>query len=225
MLSDIFPTGYHGAALAGVVPGDTVAVFGAGPVGLLAAHSSYLRGAARVFVVDMHKDRLELASRFDATPLNLADGNPVEQIMDATGGLGADRGIEAVGYQAHDATGDEHPEMVLDSLVNAVRTTGGIGVVGVYVPSDPGAPNEAAKQGRVGFDYGTFFQRGQSMGTGQCPVKRYNEHLRDLIIAGRAAPSLLVSHEVSLSEAPGAYEKFDQRADGCTKVLLHPAGA
>ena len=225
MLSDIFPTGYHGAALAGVSPGDTVVVYGAGPVGLLAAHGSYLRGAARVFVVDMEKDRLELARRFDATPLNLADGDPVEQIMDATGGLGADRGIEAVGYQAHDPTGDEHPEMVLDSLVNAVRTTGGIGVMGVYVPSDPGAPNEAAKQGRVGFDYGTFFQKGQSMGTGQCPVKRYNEHLRDLIIAGRATPSLLVSHEVSLSEAPGAYEKFDKRIDGYTKVLLHPAAA
>ncbi len=223
MLSDIFPTGYHGAALAGVSPGDTVVVYGAGPVGLLAAHSSYLRGAARVFVVDMHKDRLDLASRFDATPLNLADGDPVEQIMDATGGLGADRGIEAVGYQAHDATGHEHPEMVLDSLVGAVRTTGGIGVVGVYVPTDPGAPNEAAKEGRVGFDYGTFFQRGQSMGTGQCPVKRYNEHLRDLIVAGRAVPSLLVSHEVSLSGAPDAYEKFDTRADGYTKVLLHPA--
>jgi glutathione-independent formaldehyde dehydrogenase len=115
--------------------------------------------------------------------------------------------------------------MVLDSLVNAVRSTGGIGVVGVYLPSDPGAANEAAKQGRVGFDYGTFFQKGQSMGTGQCPVKRYNEQLRDMIIAGRATPSLLVSHEVSLSEAPGAYEKFDKRIDGYTKVLLHPAAA
>ncbi len=150
----------------------------------------------------MEQDRLDWPRRFDATPLNLADGDPVEQIMDATGGLGADRGIEAVGYQAHDPTGDEHPEMVLDSLVKAVRTTGGIGVVGVYVPSDPGAPTEAAKQGRIGFDYGTFFQKGQAMGTGQCPVKRYNEQLRDLIIAGRATPSLLVSHEVSLGEAP-----------------------
>ena len=121
MLSDIFPTGYHGAAVAGVVPGDTVAVFGAGPVGLLAAHSAYLRAAARVFVA--------------------------EQILDATGGTGADRGIEAVGY----------------------------------------------------------------------------ERLRDLIIAGRATPSLLVSHELSLDEAPAAYDRFDKRADGYTKVLLHPS--
>jgi glutathione-independent formaldehyde dehydrogenase len=225
MLSDIFPTGYHGAALAGVSPGDTVVVYGAGPVGLLAAHSSYLRGAAHVYVVDMHRDRLELASRFDATPINAADGDPVQQIRDATGGLGADRGIEAVGYQAHDPAGQEHPEMVLDSLVNAVRATGGIGVVGVYVPSDAGAPNEAARQGRIGFEYGTFFQRGQAMGTGQCPVKRYNQQLRDLIIAGRAAPSLLVSHELGLAEAPEAYDKFDKRTDGYTKVLLHPATA
>jgi glutathione-independent formaldehyde dehydrogenase len=223
MLSDIFPTGYHGAALAGVVPGDTVAVFGAGPVGLLAAHSSYLRGAARVFVVDMHPDRLALAGQFGATPVSIADGDPAEQIVAATGGAGADRGIEAVGYQAHDPAGDEHPEMVLDSLVRAVKTTGGIGVVGVYVPSDPQAASEGAQQGRIGFDYGTFFQKGQQMGTGQCPVKRYNERLRDLIVAGQARPSLLVSHELSLDEAPAAYEKFDQRADGYTKVLLHPA--
>jgi glutathione-independent formaldehyde dehydrogenase len=131
MLSDIFPTGYHGAELAGVKPGDTVAVFGAGPVGLLAAHSSYLRGAARVFVVDMQPDRLALAERFGATPISIADGDPAGQIIGATGGAGADRGIEAVGYQAHDPTGQEHPDMVLDALVKAVRTTGGIGVVGV----------------------------------------------------------------------------------------------
>jgi glutathione-independent formaldehyde dehydrogenase len=225
MLSDVFPTGYHGAELAGVGPGDTVAVFGAGPVGLLAAHSSYLRGAARVFVADLEADRLALAEKFGATPVNLTDGDPAQQIIDATGGAGADRGIEAVGYQAHDHTGQEHPEMVLDSLVRAVRTAGGIGVVGVYLPQDPGAATEGARDGRIGFDYGTFFQKGQRMGTGQCPVKRYNEQLRDLIIAGRAHPSWLVSHEVSLTEAPAAYEKFDQRADGYTKVLLHPAAA
>jgi glutathione-independent formaldehyde dehydrogenase len=225
MLSDIFPTGYHGAALAGVSPGDTVAVFGAGPVGLLAAHSCYLRGAARVFAVDMEPDRLALAERFGATPINIADGDAAEQIVDQTDGMGADCGIEAVGYQAHDPTGDEHPEMVLDSLVQAVRTTGGIGVVGVYLPSDPGAATEGAQHGRIGFDYGTFFQKGQRMGTGQCPVKRYNQQLRDLIIAGKATPSMLVSHELSLDEAPEAYEKFDKRVEGYTKVLLHPQAA
>ncbi|HEX3921327.1 MAG TPA: glutathione-independent formaldehyde dehydrogenase [Streptosporangiaceae bacterium] len=225
MLSDIFPTGYHGAELAGVSPGDTVAVFGAGPVGLLAAHSSYLRGAARVFVADLQPDRLALAERFGATPVSIADGDATGQILDATGGAGVDRGIEAVGYQAHDRDGDEHPEMVMDALVRCVRTTGGIGVVGVYVPQDPGAPSESAQQGRIGFDFGTLFQKGQHLGTGQCPVKRYNEFLRDLIIAGKATPSLLVSHEVTLDDAADAYDKFDKRADGYTKVLLHPAAA
>lgn len=209
---------------AGVKPGDTVAVFGAGPVGLLAAHSSYLRGAASVFVADMEPDRLALAERFGATAVSLADGDSAEQILSATGGLGADRGVEAVGYQAHDNSGEEHPEMVLDALSRCVRATGGIGVVGVYVPKDPGAANESAKSGRIGFNFGAMFQKGQHIGTGQCPVKRYNEFLRDLIIAGKATPSLLVSHEVGLDEAPAAYERFDKREDGWTKVLLHPAG-
>ena len=222
MLSDIFPTGYHGCELAGVAPGDTVAVFGAGPVGLMAAHSAFLRGAGRVFVVDKEKDRLALAQKLGADPVNLAEADPVEQILEATSGRGVDRGVEAVGYQAHDPTGQEHPEMVLDNLVNVVRTTGGIGVVGVYTPQDPGASSDLAKEGRYPFDYGTFFTKGQSMGTGQCPVARYNRHLRDLIIDGRATPSFIVSHEVPLDEAADAYDRFDKRVDGYTKVLLHP---
>lgn len=224
LLSDVFPTGYHGTELAGVSPGDSVAVFGAGPVGLMAAHSAFLRGASEVFVVDKEPDRLDLAKRIEATPVNLAAGDPVTQILEATGGRGVDRGIEAVGYQAHDQSGHEHPELVLDNLVKVVRSTGSIGVVGVYVPQDPGAPTEPAKHGRLGWDYGTFFTKGQQMGTGQAPVMRYNRRLRDLIIQGRATPGWIVSHELSLDEAPMAYEKFDQRVDGWTKVLLHPAG-
>jgi glutathione-independent formaldehyde dehydrogenase len=224
-LSDIFPTGYHGAELAGVKPGDDVVVFGAGPVGLLAAHSSYLRGAARVLVADMESDRLALAGRFGATAIDLRDSDAAEQVLAATDGLGADCGIEAVGYQAHDPQGAEHPEMVLDALAKCVRATGGIGVVGVYMPSDPGARSEPAKDGRIGFDFGTMFQKGQHLGTGQCPVKRYNEALRDLIVAGHATPSLLVSHELALDTAPDAYDKFDKRVDGYTKVLLHPNAA
>ncbi len=223
MLSDIFPTGWHGTELAGVSPGDTVAVFGAGPVGLMAAHSAFLRGAAQVFVVDKEPDRLRLAKQIDATPIDFSQGDPVEQILDATAGVGVDRGVEAVGYQAHDPTGEEHPQMVLDNLVRAVRTTGGIGVVGVYMPSDPGAATDLAKQGRIPWEYGQFFTKGQRMGTGQAPVKRYNRQLRDLVIGGRARPGWIVSHELTLDEAPDGYEKFDQRLDGWTKVLLHPA--
>ncbi|MGW5743164.1 glutathione-independent formaldehyde dehydrogenase [Amycolatopsis sp. NPDC003861] len=222
MLSDIFPTGWHGTELAGMRPGDRVVVFGAGPVGLLAAHSAVIRGAAEVYVVDKERDRLAMAEKIGVLPVDFSEADPVEQIMAATGGQGADCGVEAVGYQAHDHSGQEHPELVLDNLVKSVRSTGGIGVVGVYVPQDPGAATEGAKEGRIGFDYGTLFTKGQRMGTGQCPVKRYNRRLRDLIITGRANPSFLVSHELPLEQAAEGYERFDHREDGWTKVLLRP---
>lgn len=221
MLSDIFPTAYHACELGEVGPGGAVAIFGGGPVGLLAVHSAFLRGAAHVYLVDQHPDRLRLAQAFGARPVDLHDGDPVEQILEANGGM-VDRGIDAVGYQAHDATGTEHPSMVLDSLVRLVRPTGALGVVGVYVPWDPGAADAAAKEGRIGLDYGTLFAKGLRMGTGQAPVKRYNRELRDLIMAGRAHPSKIVSHELSLDDAPEAYAHFDRRDEGWTKVLLHP---
>jgi glutathione-independent formaldehyde dehydrogenase len=148
LLSDIFPTGYHGTELAGVEPGRTVAIFGAGPVGLMAALSAGLRGAAQTFVVDFHADRLALAEKMGATAVNLADTDATEAIMDATDGFGVDCGVEAVGYQAHDPSGQEHPGLVLDALVQVVRATGKIGVVGVYEPSDEGAATEDAKHGR-----------------------------------------------------------------------------
>ena len=225
MLSDIFPTGYHATELAEVGPGDSVAVFGAGPVGLMAVHSAFIRGARRVFAVDKERDRLALAESIGAEAIDISDGDPAERIIDATDGVGVDRGVEAVGYQAHDHHGEEHPEMVLDNLVKAVRTAGAIGVVGVYVPEDPGAPDEGAQHGRYGWDYGTFFTKGQRMGTGQAPVKRYNRELRDLIMAGRATPSFIVSQELGLDEAVGAYDRFDRRCDGYTKVVLHPGAA
>lgn len=225
MLSDIFPTGWHGTVLAGLQPGDDVAVYGAGPVGLMAAHSAMIRGAARVFVVDKEPDRLALAASIGAVPVDFSQGDPVEQVLDATQGRGTDCGVEAVGYQAHDHSGEEHPELVLDNLVKTVRTTGGIGVVGVYVPEDPGAQDAGAQQGRIGFDYGTFFTKGQHMGTGQAPVMRYNRQLRDLVVAGRATPSFIVSHVLGLDEAVHGYDQFDKRVDGWTKVLLRPGQA
>lgn len=222
MLSDIFPTGYHGTELAQVSPGKTVAIFGAGPVGLMAALSANLRGASQTFVVDFHTDRLALAETMGATAIDLRTVDVVEAIVAATDGFGVDCGVEAVGFQAHDASGQEHPSMVLDSLVQVVRATGSIGVVGVYEPEDEGAATEDAKKGRIDFDFGTAFSKGITIGTGQCPVKKYNRHLRDLIIRGQATPSDIVSHEVSLDDAVDAYDKFDKRVEGYTKVLLHP---
>lgn len=176
----------------------------------------------RVFVVDKEADRLVLAEEMGATAIDFSKVDVEEAVMDATDGFGADCGVEAVGYQAHDAAGEEHPEMVLDNLVKVVRATGSLGVVGVYMPQDPGAVTEGAKEGRIGFDFGTAFTKGLTIGSGQCPVKKYNVQLRDLIIRGKARPSQIVSHELSLDDAPGAYKSFDDREDGWTKVLLHP---
>lgn len=223
LLADIFPTGYHGCELARVSPGESVAVYGGGPVGLMAAYSALLRGASRVFVVDRVAERLQKAQQIGAVPVNFAEGNPVEQIKEQTNGEGTDKGVDAVGYQA--TTGDadhEEPAIVLNSLVDTVRPTGMLGVPGLYVPADPGGPDDQAKRGRLLFSIGRFFEKGLRMGAGQCNVKRYNRQLRDMIIAGRATPSFVVSHELPLDQAPIAYEKFDKRVEGYTKVVLHP---
>ena len=223
MLSDVFPTGWHGVQLSGQRPGESVVVFGAGPVGLMAAHSAMIRGASQVFVVDKQADRLALAEGYGCTPVDYSAVDVAETLMDATGGYGVDRGVEAVGYQAQDASGDEHPEMTINLLFACVRATGGIGVVGVYVPQDPGAGTEDVKQGKLALDFGLFWSKGQTMGTGQANVKAYNRELRDLIVAGRAQPGKIVSHELPLEDAATGYDQFDKRVDGWTKVLLKPA--
>ena len=235
LLADIFPTGWHGTELAGLEPGESIAVYGAGPVGLMAAYSAKIKGAAEIYVVDRVPSRLELAEQHcDATAVNFEDGNPVDQIIDAHGDE-VDRGVDAVGYQAvdperaRDADSDdpydpasENPAVVLNQLIRTVRPTGQLGIPGLYVPSDPGAPDDMAAQGRLGIDFGKLFEKGQRLGTGQCNVKEYNRELRDLIIQGRADPSFVVSHRVSLDEAPEMYEAFDKREEGVTKVLLEP---
>ncbi|MEV0054484.1 glutathione-independent formaldehyde dehydrogenase [Saccharopolyspora shandongensis] len=223
LLADIFPTGYHGCELAQVSPGESVVVYGAGPVGLMAAYSALLRGAARVFCVDRVPERLAKAEEIGATPIDFSAGDPVEMIKEQTDGEGTDKGVDAVGYQAQVGDGSkEEPAIVLNSLIETVRPTGRLGVPGLYVPSDPGGPNEEAKKGMLLVSVGRMFEKGQVIGTGQCNVKRYNRQLRDMIIAGRAKPSFVVSHELSLTEAPDAYRKFDQRIEGYTKVVLHP---
>ncbi|WP_062214116.1 glutathione-independent formaldehyde dehydrogenase [Streptomyces sp. NBRC 109706] len=222
LLADIFPTGYHATELAGVSPGETVCVFGAGPVGLMAAYSALLRGASKVFVVDKQPDRLALAERIGAIPIDYSKADAASQIKDQTGGDGTDKGIDAVGYQATVKEGEEQPAIVLNTLIEAVRPTGALGVVGLYVPEDPGGPSESAKHGQLLVKVGKFFEKGLRMGTGQANVKAYNRQLRDLIIAGRATPSFVVSHRLPLAQAPEAYDRFDKRAEGWTKVLLKP---
>ncbi|MBE1485496.1 glutathione-independent formaldehyde dehydrogenase [Plantactinospora soyae] len=223
MLADVFPTGYHGVAMTELRPGESITVMGGGPVGLMAAYSAVLIGAAKVFLVDRVPSRLRLAESFGAIPIDFTGGDPVEQIRDQTDGDGTDRGVDAVGYQGTGPGGQEQPAGVLNSLVEIVRATGRIGVVGLYVPHDPGAPDPHSQNGELLFRVGKFFEKALRMGSGQTNVKAYNAYLRDLIIAGRARPSLVVSKELPLDAAPEGYQRFDRREEGYSKVVLKPA--
>ena len=144
-------------------------------------------------------------------------------MLELTGGEGADKGCECVGYQCHDHHGNEVPNFTMNNHVAPVRPTGQTGVVGVFVPSDPGGSDELIKEGKIAFDMGLFFMKGQSVGTGQADVKRYDRQLMRLIHLGKAKPSFIVSHHLHLDEAPDAYRRFDDRDQGWTKVVLKPA--
>ena len=224
MLSDIFPTGYHATELAGVMPGESVVIYGAGPVGLMAACSAILKGAGKVMVVDSHKDRLALAEQIGAIPIHDVENSGVEQVLELTKGKGADRGCECVGFQCLNCKGHEVPNLTMNNLVKAVKATGGIGVVGVFVAKDPQGADALAKKGQIAFDFGEFFTKGQRIGTGQANVKAYNRQLCKLIEEGKASPSIIVSHELPLAQAPDGYKHFDAREEGWTKIVLKPGG-
>ncbi len=225
MLSDIFPTGYHATELACLKPGESVVIYGAGPVGLMAAYSAKLKGARQIFVVDRLADRLQLAEQIGAIPIDDSKGSPVEQVLELTEGLGADKGCECVGYHATDPKDDEQSSLTMNNLIASVRATGAIGVVGVFAAADPKAPDQLARQGQIAIDWGKFWSKGLRVGTGQANVKAYNRLLCHLIEHGKVAPSLIVSHELPLEEAPDAYKHFDARDTGWTKVVLKPGAA
>jgi glutathione-independent formaldehyde dehydrogenase len=229
LLADIFPTGYHGAVLADVSPGESVAVFGAGPVGLMAAYSCVIRGAAEIYTIDHVPERLNKAAEIGTIPINFDEGDPVQQIKERRKGDGVDKAIDAVGYQAcapgSSAAGgqqEEIPNLVLNQLIDVVNPTGALGIPGLYVPADPGGVDENAKKGALSINFGRLFEKGLRLATGQCNVKTYNAYLRDMISAGKAKPNFVVSHQVPLDDAPDAYDKFDKRIDGYTKVILKP---
>jgi glutathione-independent formaldehyde dehydrogenase len=222
MLADIFPTGWHATELAGLQPGESVVIYGAGPVGLMAAYSAQIKGAGLIMIVDRHPDRLELAKQCGAIAIDDSRENPASRVLELTHGEGADRGCECVGYQAHDPQGHEVPNAVMNNLVKSVRATGSLGVVGVFMPEDPGSADELERKGQVAFEFGELWTKGLRIGTGQTNVKSYNRYLCRLIELGKARPSFIVSHHLSLEEAPDAYQHFDARERGWTKVVLHP---
>ena len=160
MLADIFPTGWHGIELSGFQPGETVAVWGAGPVGLMAAYSAQLRGASKVFVVDQVPERLKAAEKIGCVAVDFTKGDPVDKIIELNGEEMVDRAVDAVGYQAtgsKEAT--EEPNIVLESIIRVTRPTGGLGIPGLYVPSDPGAPDEKSAKGQILLSFGKLFEK------------------------------------------------------------------
>jgi glutathione-independent formaldehyde dehydrogenase len=226
MLSDIFPTGYHGAVTAGVSPGSTVYVAGAGPVGLAAAHSAQLLGAAVVIVGDLIPERLAQAASFGCETIDVSKGDPKDQIEQILGVPEVDAAVDAVGFEArgHGADSErEAPATVLNSIMEVTRAAGKLGIPGLYVTGDPGAVDEAAKEGSLSIRIGLGWAKSQSFTTGQCPVMRYHDGLMQMILAGKATIAKAVNATViSLDEAPQGYENFDQGA--AKKYVIDPHG-
>ncbi|WP_218221846.1 formaldehyde dehydrogenase, glutathione-independent [Nesterenkonia sp. Act20] len=226
MLSDIFPTGYHGAYTAGVTTGSTVYVAGAGPVGLAAAFSAQLLGASAVIVGDMNADRLEQAASFGCETVDLTqDGSLPERIDQILGVPVVDAAVDAVGFEArgHGADADEAPATVLNDIMSVTQVGGSLGIPGLYVTADPGGVDENAQVGQIGVQLGTGWAKSLSFATGQCPVKRYNRQLMNLILADKANISQAVNATtISLDDAPRSYQEFDQGA--ARKYVIDPHG-
>jgi glutathione-independent formaldehyde dehydrogenase len=226
MLSDIFPTGYHGAYTAGVTTGSTVYVAGAGPVGLAAAYSSQLLGAAVVIVGDRNADRLAQARSFGCETVDITqDASLEDQIAEILGVPEVDSAVDAVGFEASAAGRDGHeaPATVLNSIMTVTRAGGKLGIPGLYVTGDPGAADEDAKTGTLKVRLGLGWAKSHSFTTGQCPVMKYNRQLMMAILHDRAHIADAVNATViPLDDAPRGYQEFDQGA--ARKYVLDPNG-
>ena len=226
MLSDIFPTGYHGCYTAGVTSGSTVYIAGAGPVGLAAAHSAQLLGAAVVIVGDLIPERLEQARSFGCEAIDVSKGEPKDQIEQILGVPEVDAAVDAVGFEAkgHGADSDhEAPATVLNSLMDLTRAAGKLGIPGLYVTGDPGGVDEAAKEGSLSIRIGLGWAKSHSFATGQCPVMKYHHGLMQMILNDRAQIANAVNATIiTLDEAPDGYKDFDQGA--AKKFVFNPNG-
>jgi glutathione-independent formaldehyde dehydrogenase len=226
MLSDIFPTGFHGAKTANVGPGDSVYVAGAGPVGLAAAYSALILGAAVVIVGDLIPERLEQARSFGCETIDVSKGDPKDQIEQLLGVPEVDASIDAVGFEARghgpDSSG-ESPATVLNSIMDVTRVAGSLGIPGLYVTGDPGAVDDAAKQGSLSIKIGLGWAKSHTFTTGQCPVMRYHRGLMEMILHDRAHIADAVNATViSLDDAPQGYKDFDSGV--AKKFVLNPHG-
>ncbi|MEU7678546.1 zinc-dependent alcohol dehydrogenase [Micromonospora taraxaci] len=223
MLADVFPTGYMGAEMCDIKPGQVVAVWGAGPVGLFAAASARLLGAERVIIIDRYPYRLRLAEEhIDAETINYEESDVLDTLNEMTAGRGPDACIDAVGLEGHHGNAamyaydrakqaarveTERP-FALRQAILACRSGGVVSVVGAY----GGFVDK--------FPMGAFMNRSLIMRTGQCHVQRYTRPLLERIQRGEIDPSFIVSHRMPLRDAPRGYKIFQKKQDDCTKVLL-----
>jgi glutathione-independent formaldehyde dehydrogenase len=226
MLSDIFPTGYHGAYTAGTTTGSTVYVAGAGPVGLAAAHSAQVLGAAVVIVGDLNEERLAQARSFGCETVNIAeDAELSDQIAEIVGEPEVDCAVDAVGFEAsgHGPDAGEAPATVLNDIMTVTRAGGALGIPGLYVTGDPGAPDPEAQEGTLKIRIGLGWAKSHAFYTGQCPVMKYNRELMMGILYDRAQIAKAVNATViPLEEAPQGYQDFDKGA--AKKYVLDPHG-
>ncbi|KAA2239291.1 formaldehyde dehydrogenase, glutathione-independent [Chitinophaga agrisoli] len=227
LLSDIFPTGFHGAVTAGVGPGSVVYVAGAGPVGLACAASCHLLGAAVVIVGDMIPERLEQARSFGCEIVDLRSDTPLpDQIAGIIGVPEVDAAVDCVGFEARGhghAAGTEQPATVLNAAMQITRAGGAVGIPGLYVTEDPGAHEEAAKTGNLSLRLGLGWAKSLSFATGQCPVMKYHRQLMNTIIYDKIQIAKAVNVQViRLDDAPGGYHDFDKGA--AKKFVLDPNG-
>src|SRR4051794_37196621 len=224
-LSDILPTGYHGALTAGCTTGSTVYIAGAGPVGLASAAAAQLLGAAVVIVGDLIPERLAQAKSFGCEIVDVSKGASVgEQIEQILGTPEVDCGVDCVGFEAHghgSSAGKEAPATVLNSLMTVTRAGGAIGIPGLYVTDDPGGIDDAAKTGNLSIRIGLGWAKSHYFYTGQCPVMKYNRGLMMAILHDKIQVAKAVNVKViSLDEGPRGYKDFDKGA--ATKFVIDP---
>jgi len=226
MLSDIFPTGYHGAYTAGVTTGSTVYVAGGGPVGLACAAAAQLLGAAVVIVGDMNPDRLAQARSFGCETVDLTQsGDLPDKIAQILGEPVVDAAVDCVGFEArgHGAGASEAPATVLNDVMSVTRVSGRVGIPGLYVTGDPGGIDENAKIGQLGVRIGLGWAKSLTFTTGQCPVMRYHRQLMMAILNDKIQIAKAVNATIiPLEDAPQGYRDFDKGA--ARKYVLNPHG-
>src|SRR5690606_33501150 len=223
LLSDIFPTGYFGAELAEVTSGDTVAVFGCGPVGQFAIASAFLLGAARVFAIDKHADRLRMARQQGAEIINFDEEEPVDALLRLTKGIGVDRAIDAVGVDAEHrhSHGEQEqrtenwqpgdgPSQALEWAIKGLAKAGTLGIIGVYAEDSNTFP------------IGLAMNKNLTINMGNCHHRKYIPKLIELTLSGRIDPSKILTQVKPMSDVIEAFKAFDQRRSGWVKVELHP---